>query len=306
MSVFLPASPQAAAISGLFLQVLGVCAVILVIVTAIVALPLMRYRHKPGQAEPKPHFGNRALETAWTVVPFLVVVWLLVLTAKGMRGSEPPLDQSPDLHITSHQWWWEALYPQSGVVTANEIHIPIGRRLLVALDSADVIHDFWVPQLAPKMDSVPGHPNRLWLQADTPGSYVGTCAEYCGAQHAHMRFLVIAQQAKDYEAWLTQQQTPAAQSQDAQAREGYRLFQQMSCVACHTVQGSGAQGRTAPDLTHFGSRQSFGAVLLPNTPENLAGWLSHPQQLKPGTLMPDLKLTDSQAKALVAYLGSLQ
>src|SRR5208282_880426 len=147
-SVFHFESPQAGAISDLFVLVLVICAVILVIVTFMVVFSLVRYRHKPGDPDPKPGYGNHKLETLWTVIPLLVVIWLLVLTAKGLKGTSPPLDQQPDLSVTAHQWWWEAHYPKTGVATANEIHIPIGEKLLVSLDSADVLHDFWVPRLA--------------------------------------------------------------------------------------------------------------------------------------------------------------
>jgi cytochrome c oxidase subunit II len=235
-----------------------------------------------------------------------VVLWLLVLTGRCMRRSAPPSDRTPDLLVLRHQWWWEARYPKTGVVTANEIHIPVGPRWLVALESADVIHDFWVPRLARKMDAVPGHPNRLWLEADKPGSYLGTCAEYCGAQHGQMHFLVIAESEADFEAWQKNEAKPAAQPRGGAAKAGSLIFQQMTCVNCHAIGGTAAQGRTAPNLTHFGSRQTFGAVILPNTPQNLARWLKNPQSIKPEALMPDLKLTDSQVKSLAAYLESLR
>jgi cytochrome c oxidase subunit 2 len=305
-SVFHSESLQAAAISNLFILVLIVCAVILLIVTAMVVYSLVRFRRKPGGMEPEPRHGNWKLETTWTVVPFLLLLWLLTLTAKGMKDSDPPLDQKPDLVVISHQWWWEARYPQSGVVTANEIHIPVGVRWLVGLESADVIHDFWVPRLAPKMDVVPGHPNRLWLEADKPGSYLGTCSEFCGAQHAQMHFLVIAQDTAAFEAWREQQGKPVPPKLAEPAQEGSRIFQQMTCVNCHTINGTQAKGQTAPDLTHFGGRQTLGAVLLPNNAENLSRWLKNPQDVKPAVLMPDLKLTDFQVGALTAYLESLQ
>jgi cytochrome c oxidase subunit 2 len=305
-SVFHSESVQAAAISNLFILVLIVCAVILLIVTAMVVYSLVRFRRKPGGMEPEPRHGNWKLETTWTVVPFLLLLWLLTLTAKGMKGSDPPLDQKPDLLVISHQWWWEARYPESGVVTANEIHIPVGIRWLVRLESADVIHDFWVPRLAPKMDVVPGHPNRLWLEADKPGAYLGTCSEFCGAQHAQMHFLVIAQDAAEFGAWQDKQGKPVPPKLAEPAQEGSRIFQQMTCVNCHTINGTQAKGQTAPDLSHFGGRQTLGAVLLPNTPENLSRWLKNPQEVKPAVLMPDLKLTDVQVSALTAYLESLQ
>ncbi len=305
-SVFHSESPQAEVISGLFILVLIVCAVILLIVAAMIFSSLARFRHKPGGLDPKPRHGNWKLETAWTVIPFLILIWFLTLTAKGMKESNPPSDQKPDLLVISHQWWWEARYPQSGVLTANEIHIPVGVRWLVGLESADVIHDFWVPRLAPKMDVVPGHPNRLWLEADKPGNYLGTCAEFCGAQHAQMHFLIIAQSPPEFEAWVEKQGKPPPRGLTEGEQKGSRLFQSMTCVNCHTVNGTPAKGQAAPDLTHFASRQTIGAVILPNTPENLARWLKNPQAVKPAILMPDFKLTDAQVSGLTSYLESLK
>jgi len=305
-SVFHSESPQAGAISDLFILVLMVCLVIFFIVSAMVVLSLIRYRHKDGQSDPKPSHGNWKLETAWTVIPFMVLIWLLTLTAQGMKQSNPPTDQKPDLLVISHQWWWEARYLNSGVITANEIHIPVGVKWLLTLESADVIHDFWVPRLAPKIDIVPGHPNRLWLEADKPGSYLGTCSEFCGAQHAQMHFLVVAQSAADFESWQKQQRKPATPLLTESAKKGSEIFQQMTCVNCHTVNGTSAKGQAAPDLTHFASRQTLGAVILANNPENLFRWLKNPQDVKPAILMPNLKLTDAQVGDLTAYLEALQ
>jgi cytochrome c oxidase subunit 2 len=305
-SVFHYESPQAGAISDLFILVLIVCLIILMIVTAMVVSSLIRFRHKPGEPDPQPSHGNWKLETVWTVIPFIILIWLLTLTARGMKQSDPPANQKSDILVTSHQWWWEAKYLNSGVTTANEIHIPVGVKWLLTLESADVIHDFWVPRLAPKMDIVPGHPNHLWLEADKPGSYLGTCSEFCGAQHAQMHFLVIAQSAADFEAWEKQQQKPSIPLLTESAQKGFRIFQQMTCVNCHTVNGTAAKGQAAPDLTHFAGRQTLGAVLLANTPENLSRWLKNPQDIKPAILMPNLKLTDAQVGDLTAYLETLQ
>ncbi len=305
-SVFHSESPQASTISDLFIIVLIVCAIILLIVTAMVIVSLVRFRHQPGSPDPKPRYGNWKLETTWTVIPFLVLIWLLTLTARGMKQSDPAPDRKPDLLVISHQWWWEARYPQTGVITANEIHIPVGVTWLLDLESADVIHDFWVPRLGPKMDVVPGHPNHLWLEADKPGSYLGTCSEFCGAQHAQMHFLVIAQPEAEFEAWQKQQERPAAPLVTKAAKEGARIFQQLTCVSCHTVNGREVKNQDDPNLTHFASRGTFGAVLLPNTPENLSRWLKNPQDIKPAVLMPNLKLTDAQVGDLTAYLESLQ
>jgi len=305
-SVFHYESPQAGAISDLFILVLMVCLVILIIVTAMVVLGLIRFRAKPGDADPPPSHGNWKLETAWTVIPLIVLIWLLTLTARGMKDSDPPIDQKSDILVTSHQWWWEARYLNGGLTTANEIHIPVGVKQLLTLESADVIHDFWVPRLAPKMDIVPGHPNRLWLEADKPGVYLGTCSEFCGAQHAQMHLLIIAESASEFAAWENQQEKPTTSVPAGAAQKGSQLFQQLTCVNCHTVTGTPAKGQAAPDLTHFASRQTFGAVILANNPENLSRWLKNPQDIKPAVLMPNLKLTDTQVSDLTAYLEALR
>jgi cytochrome c oxidase subunit II len=304
--IFDTASPQAAAISNLFMVVLAICGVILAVVVGLVGVSLLRFRQKPGAAEPPSFFGNRKLEVIWTAGPALIVLWLFILTARGMRQSYPPANQEPDLIVISHQWWWEARYPQTGVTTANEIHIPTGAKWLVRLESADVIHDFWVPRLARKMDVVPGNTNHMWLQATTPGQYDGTCAEYCGAQHAWMRFSVIAESPEAYAGWLREQQNPALIPGTDSARQGLKIFQTMTCANCHSIRGVSVAASAAPDLTHLASRKILGAGVLSNTETNLFRWLKDPQASKPGCLMPDLKLTEAQAGAVAGYLETLK
>lgn len=304
--VFAPFSPEAAGISHLFVIVLVICAVILAVVIGMIGYGLIFFRHQPGAADPAPRFGNRKLEITWTVIPILIVIGLFALTARGMHESDPPVNREPDLVVIAHQWWWEIRYPHTGVVTANEIHIPVGRQWLVRLKSADVIHDFWVPELARKMDVVPGLTNHIWLQASAPGNYAGTCAEFCGAEHAWMRFSVIAQAPADYDAWLEAQKKNAA-SPDADAAEaGLKLFQTMTCINCHSLRGVSAQADVAPDLTHLAGRKFLGGGILANTETNLFRWLKNPQAIKPGCLMPNLKLTDMQAGELADYLEQLK
>jgi len=286
--------------------VLAVCGVILAIVVGLVGTSLIRFRQRPGSAEPASFFGNRKLEIIWTVGPALIVVWLFALTARAMRQSDPPADQEPDLVVISHQWWWEARYPKTGVVTANEIHIPAGSPWLVRLESADVIHDFWVPRLARKMDVVPGLTNHIWLEARSPGQYAGTCAEYCGAQHAWMRFLVVAESPAAFATWLREQEKPATVPATDAARSGLKIFQSMTCINCHSIGGVSVTGSAAPNLTHLAGRQTLGAGILSNTETNMFRWLKNPQAIKPACLMPNLILTDEQAGALANYLESLQ
>jgi cytochrome c oxidase subunit 2 len=304
--VFDPASPQAGAISSLFALVLVICGVILLIVAGMVCTALIRYRHRPNSPDPPAYFGNRKLEIIWTVVPMLVIFWLFVLTVRGMQESDPPASQDSDLVVIGHQWWWEVRYAQAGVVSANEIHIPVGRNWRVRLESTDVIHNFWVPQLARKIQMIPGQPNYIWLEADSSGIYDGSCAEYCGAEHAWMRFTVIAESPAAYAAWLSKQEKPAVVPTTDSARAGLKIFQTMTCINCHSIRGVSMAGNAAPDLTHLASRATLGAGVLSNTEANLFLWLKNPQAAKPGCLMPDLKLTDAQAHALVSYLETLQ
>ncbi|HTB83747.1 MAG TPA: cytochrome c oxidase subunit II [Candidatus Sulfotelmatobacter sp.] len=304
--IFDNASPQAAAISNLFEVVLVICGVILLIVTGMVGISLIRFRHRPGSAEPPSYFGNRKLEIIWTIGPILIVIWLFALTARGMRQSDPPANRQPDLIVIGHQWWWEARYPQTGVVTANEIHIPAGRKWLVRLESTDVIHDFWVPALARKIQVIPGQTNHIWLEASLPGTYDGTCAEYCGAGHTWMRFSVIAESPAAFDAWLGGQEKPPAIPATDPAQAGLKIFQTMTCINCHSLRGVSMATNAAPDLTHLASRIILGAGVLSNTETNLFRWLKNPQEFKPGCFMPDLKLTDAQAGTLTSYLETLQ
>jgi cytochrome c oxidase subunit 2 len=304
--IFDNASSQAAAISGLFKVVLVICGVILAIVTSMVGVSLIRFRQRTGEGEPRPYFGNRKLEIIWTVGPALIIIWLFVLTARGMRQSDPPANRQPDLIVIGHQWWWEVRYPQTGVVTANEIHIPVGRKWLVRLESADVIHDFWVPALARKMQMIPGQTNHIWLEANAPGTYDGTCAEYCGAGHSWMRFSVIAELPAEFDTWLRGQENAAAMPTTDSAQTGLKIFQTMTCINCHSIRGVFVAANAAPDLTHLADRTILGAGVLSDTKTNLFRWLKNPQDFKPGCFMPNLKLTDAQAGALVSFLETLK
>ena len=304
--IFDTASSPAAAISDLVKVVLVICGIILMIVVGMVGVGLIRYRHRSGAADPRPSFGNRKLEIIWTVGPILILVWLFALTARGMRQIDPPANHEPDLIVIGHQWWWEICYPHTGVVTANEIHLPVGRKWLVRLESADVIHDFWVPALARKIQMIPGQTNHLWLAAGAAGTYEGECAEYCGAQHSWMRFSVVAESPAAFDAWLREQEQSAAIPVSDATRDGLKNFQTLTCINCHSIHGVSVTASAAPDLTHLADRQNLGGGVLFNTETNLVRWLKNPQAIKPGCFMPNLKLTDAQAGALTIYLGTLK
>jgi cytochrome c oxidase subunit 2 len=242
------------------------------------------------------------LEIIWITIPTLAVAVICVATIMTMRTATAATTRPPDLIVRGHQWWWEVEYPKAGVITANEIHLPTGQKWLVQLDADDVIHDFWVPELARKIDMIPGVHRQIWLEADQPGVYEGECAEFCGAEHAWMRFQVIAQPPAEYAQWLAQQQQPRPAPASAEAMQGHALFSQMTCAACHAVEQTPNSVRIAPNLTHLASRQKLAAGVLENTPDHLFQWLKDPQKFKPGCRMPNLKLTDAQTRALVAYL----
>jgi len=306
-SPFNPSSPHALATAHLFTIVLWLMAAIFVLVTGLVLYIAWRYRRRPEQSEPRQVFGNTTLEIAWTVVPTLLLVLIFGLTVNTMSTVDPPVAQEQaDLRVIGHQWWWEVRYLKSGAVTANEIHLPVGRQMLVQLEATDVIHDFWVPELARKIDMIPGHPNHLWLRADHAGIYLGACAEFCGMEHAWMRFRVIAQSPAEFEAWERDQLENASSPDLPEARQGARLFQEKTCVSCHAIAGTPATARIGPDLTHVASRQMLAAERVDNTPATLAQWLAGPQALKPGSLMPNLQLTPDEVQLLVAYLETLR
>jgi cytochrome c oxidase subunit II len=215
------------------------------------------------------------------------------------------------VHVTAAQWWWRVRYEdpdaQGVFSTANEIHVPVGRPVKVELTSEDVIHSFWVPRLAGKIDVIPGQTNVLWLQADRPGVYLGQCGEFCGAQHAHMQMQVIADQPNDYAAWRADQLRAAAETAPGApgtAAQGASLVASR-CGACHTVRGTGAGGILGPDLTHLMTRHTIAAGLLPNTPGNLAAWIANPQTLKPGSRMPAPQLSPNELQTVIAYLETL-
>jgi cytochrome c oxidase subunit 2 len=302
-----PQSPQARAIYDLGIVSTIVFLLIFVIVTGAIVYAIFRFRWREGEPDPKQFAGSERVEIIWTAIPFLIVVFLFVLTLRGMNRADPPPAPSPDLVVTGHQFWWQADYPASGAVTANEIHIPAGKPLSVRLDSTDVLHEFWVPQLTRKMTTVPGQANHIWLQADKPGVYIGTCSEFCGIQHAWMRILVVAEEPSKFEQWQqTQLQLSRAPTNDAAAK-GLALFRTSTCINCHAIGGvPGANARVAPDLTHVASRRQLGAGIVENTPPNMRSWLKNPQHIKPGALMPDFNFTDQQLDQLGAYLETLR
>jgi cytochrome c oxidase subunit 2 len=245
---------------------------------------------------------------AITVLTLFAVLFMSVITGKkvqGMSSSNPVTIQ-----ITGHQWWWEVTYPNpqadQTVITANEIHIPVGKPVVILTSSADVIHSFWAPSVHGKRDLIPGYSTAFWIQVDQPGTYSGRCAEFCGLQHAHMGFSIIAEDEATFEAWEQQQLKPASDPHDAEAQHGREVFLTHTCVMCHTIRGTDAGSRVGPDLTHLASRKMIAAETLANTTGALAGWIVDPQQIKPGNKMAPNPLASDDLNALVIYLRTLQ
>lgn len=313
-SVLDPAGPQGDRIAKLFWVFTGVgvfvwCAVILFLV---LALWRRRSRETTPILQPAASRERRiGLIVTGSVVLTIAILFALLVgeftTARAMhRFAGDP--NAVSIKITAQQWWWEATYqdatPVNVFTTANELHIPVGRPMRFELNSQDVIHSFWVPNLHGKKDCVPGHPTEIWLQADRPGEYWGECAEFCGFEHAQMRLLIVAQPQAEFDAWLTAQRSPPPPPMTEAEIRGQHVFQSNNCVFCHQLSGSWAFGRVGPDLSHVGSKQMLAAGAVGRGPNQLAAWITHPQRIKPGTRMPDFALSHQDLNDLVAFLES--
>jgi cytochrome c oxidase subunit 2 len=307
-SILDPAGPVADSEARLFWIIFGVATVVFVGVTSVLLYSVFRFRARPGGAAPRQIHGNTTIEIAWTIVPSVVLFIVLAVTITTMFTlGQPATSNTLTVRAIGHQWWWEFQYPDQHIVTADEMYIPTHTVVHIELVSDNVIHSFWVPQLGGKTDVIPGHDNTMWLQADRAGQFRGECAEFCGAQHAHMDFLVVAQPNDQFQSWVTQQQQNAQTPTDSLAQQGKQLFSQ-KCIGCHLINGVNQPNKAqiGPNLTHFGSRQLIAGYVLDNTPENLATWLHDPQAVKPGNDMPNLNLSQDQINALVAYLEGLK
>lgn len=303
-SVLRPETPQATEIKSLAVSLFVISAVILVSVEAVLLTAILRFRKRP-EAEAAQTHGDNMIEALWTLIPAVLVIIIFIMTARTMDSVTLP-GGDVNLTVTGHQWWWEVSYPDEGFVTANEIHVPQGREVGIDLESADVIHSFWVPQIGGKTDLVPGRTNHTGFLAATIGDYLGECAEFCGLQHAHMRFRLVVESPADFSAWVKRQQAPAAEPTEAAAVRGKEVFLSLPCGGCHAIRGTSAAGVVGPDLTHMAGRLTIGAGTLDNTPENLRAWLRDPQAVKPGNLMPTPQLDDAQLEDLATYLEGLE
>jgi len=307
-SPFNPASPQAASIANLFWIIVVIAALIFVGVGGAILYATFAYRERPGRAAAQ-FTGNLPVEIAWTAVPLLLLAVIFYLTVRTMIDLQiPTTDPGSDpveITVGGHQWWWSFEYPQARFTTANEFHVPVGEPVILHLRSDNVLHSFWIPEMNGKLDLIPGHDRTMWFTPTQTGTFLGQCAEYCGIEHTWMHIRMVVQTPAEYASWVRDQQRPAS-TPTGLALEGERIFMQQNCQNCHAVAGTAAEGIAGPNLTHMGSRATIGAGVLTNTPDNMERWLRNPQEVKPGNLMPDMKLTPDQVRALTAYMESLR
>ena len=314
-SIFAPAGTPAHSIFGLSMLVLSVTGAIFLTVGGLLLYVLVRYRHRAGDVnahqEPPQIYGSTQIELSWTVIPILIVVMLFLATARIIFATQnaPKPAAALDVTVIGHQFWWEYRYPKLGIVTANELHIPVSdpshpTPTYLTMTSADTDHSFWVPRLAGKMDLIPNRVNTMWIDPETPGLYLGQCAQYCGTQHAMMLLRVYADTPAQFAAWVAHQQQPAVE--DPSVAEGRAVFQHNACISCHTVAGTVATGTFGPDLTHLASRDTIASGSVPHTPANLRAFVDNPAQFKPGALMPAMHLNDHDLDAVTAYLMTLK
>jgi len=312
-NVFNPKATPADSVYNVSMLMLAICAAIFVVVGGLLTFTIVRYRRRKVDDghEPAQVYGSNRIEIAWTVLPILIVLVLSMATARAVvavQNKRMPADAFK-VTVVGHQWWWEIRYPELGIVTANEIHVPLstaGKPAVTALrlESADVAHSFWVPQLAGKTDVIPGITNTMWIDPRQTGIFLGNCAEYCGMQHANMLLRVIVEPPAEFEKWAIAQTQRVLT--DPKLESARATFLSISCVNCHRVSGTPANGTFGPDLSHLMSRATLGSGVVANTPENLRAWVKDPQVAKPGNLMPNMQLNSRELEEIVAYLSSLK
>jgi cytochrome c oxidase subunit II len=309
-SMFNPQGPAARSIASLGWLLLSACVLIYVVVMLATVWALVRRRHA-GDDLPRTSRALTGVVAGATILTALILVAFTVSSVVAGRGLTSPSGPGAlTVDVLGHQWWWEFQYrdvtPSDFVTSPNELHIPVGVPVHLKAISRDVIHSFWVPNLHGKRDLIPGQVTNTWIQADEPGVYRGQCAEFCGHQHAHMAFVVVAEPMEQFLAWIAHQRTPASEPQADEARRGRDVFMQSTCVMCHTIRGTDAGARLGPELTHIGSRATLAAATLPNTRGHLSGWVANAQSIKPGARMPPNALAPGDLQAVLTYLRSLR
>jgi cytochrome c oxidase subunit II len=324
-SMFDPVSPPAESIRNVAILALAVTGFIFVIVEGVLLYCLIHFRRSRRlyAGEPPQIYGSMPIEIAWTVGPLLIVFVLVLVTARSLweinvdAPAPRPGDNALFVTVIGRQWWWEYTYDhyngrEYGFTTANELHIPAGdgtaaHPVYLTLKSADVCHSYWVPRLAGKTDLIPGRTNHMWFQTDSPGLYVGQCAEFCGSQHANMLLRVVVDPPDEFAKWLDHEKDGAAElpQGDSRAQEGRVLYLKQSCVNCHRIRGVADKGTYAPDLTHLMRRKTLASGMIENNEDNLKAWVRNPQKIKAGCLMPAFGLSDAETDQIAAYLETL-
>jgi cytochrome c oxidase subunit II len=314
-SIFSPQSAPARSIVAVSHFTLAITGLIFVVVAGLLVYVIIRFRRRDTDdaTEPPQIFGSTQIELSWTIIPVLIVTVLFLTTARVVFDIQdaPKPKSALDVTVVGHQFWWEVRYPGFQVTTANEVHVPVSTPAapvptFIKLTSADVVHSFWIPQLAGKTDAIPNRINEVWMSPETAGLYKGQCAQFCGEEHALMLLRVYAETPENFAAWIRQQQSPALAPQSDAAVQGRKQFETQACINCHAVNGTVANGRFGPDLTHLMSRETLASGAALNTPENLAKWIDDPDTFKHGSLMPSMHLTKTQVDQITAYLVTLK
>lgn len=310
-SINYAAGEQAVHIKHLFTFIFWICVAVFTVVLAVLLRGVMR--HKPDEHHINPESDARAARTIRISVAVTLVALFAILFASVVTGKQiiyPDSKNPVVIEVVGHQWWWEVNYPNSDpsmtVTTANEIHVPVGEPVMIKTSSQDVIHSFWAPSINGKRDLIPGYSTSFWIKLDKPGTFRGQCAEFCGMQHAHMAFFIMAQSKEDFAQWLDGQRKSAMLPATASAQHGQQIFLSSTCVMCHTIRGTPAGSRNGPDLTHLASRQTIAAGTLSNTRGNLGGWIADSQSIKPGNKMPPNPLPAQDLNDLIDYLQGLR
>ncbi len=304
-----PRSDDARRVEGLWWVLFWISCAVVAVVTGFLLVAARRRRaelHTEDDIDRRPvPWGDRFVVIAGAAIPGGILAGSFAFSLAVLNDMGSADDRPLEVEVVGHTWWWEVRYP-NGAVTANEIRIPVGEAVQLALPTADVIHSFWVPELQVKKDHIPGADNQLSVVADHAGHFRGQCAEFCGLQHAHMEILVVAMPGDQFDDWVEREAEPAAEPQGAAAEDGRRIFERASCAGCHTIRGTSAEGTLGPDLTHLADRETLGAGVVRLTPESLADFITDPQDDKPGVSMPPTELTPDQVDAVVAYLTELE
>jgi cytochrome c oxidase subunit 2 len=306
-SVLDTAGPSASRVERLFWVMITVAAAVFVLVVGLIVGAIRRRSRPDADADAgDTPFSRRLVLHGGIVMPVVVLSGVFLLATLDLRALSVEPTTSVEIHVTGHQWWWDVEYPDAGVRTANEIHVPTGTDIRFVLESADVIHSFWIPQAGPKRDMIPGQTNTLYLSFDRAGTFRGVCAEFCGVEHARMQMLIVAEDPADFDAWLAEQARPATSPSAPDAVRGRDVFVSASCTGCHAVRGVSEAGVRGPDLTHLASRSTIAAGSLPFDHDTLTAWVRDPEALKPGVLMPPAGLDAGDLADLVAYLEGLR